>query len=169
MKRKILLALLAFIILSSILYVSLPKDLEAPDFTLNVITEKGLTEEKVTLSNFKGKVIFLDFVMAWCPHCNNMASTIKALYENFSNKGVIFITVAGGDKVATPELTSKFVRDHEISWKVLYDYNLSVFKAYNIEGTPTYIILDKSGKIFWKGIGEKSYEELAKEIEKALS
>jgi len=52
----------------------------SPDFTLPIINDRGLTGENLTLSNLRGRPVFLDFVFEWCPHCNRMT---PRLYMSF--------------------------------------------------------------------------------------
>lgn len=140
---------------------------EAPGFTLKVIDEDGLTGETFSLNSILGNVIFMDFAFEWCPHCNNMAPTIKRLYENYRNKGVVFLTVAGGSGTDVDK-TSDFVKRHEIAWTVVFDANLEVFALYGVRGTPTYFVIDEQGRIVKKLIGEQPYERLAELLDMVL-
>jgi len=140
---------------------------EAPDFKLRIITPEGLTEREFAFSSTRGSVVFLDFVFSWCPHCNNMAPTVKRLYEEYSGKGVVFVTVAGSSG-SSPSATAKFLKDHGVSWTAVYDERMSVFQLYGVSGTPTYFIIDRDGRIVQKLIGERPYEVLKATIEEAL-
>ncbi len=140
---------------------------EAPDFKLRVITQDGLTDREFTFSSTRGSVVFLDFVFSWCPHCNNMGPTIKRLHDEYSAKGVVFVTVAGSSG-SNPSATAKFLRDHGVSWTAVYDERMSVFELYGVSGTPTYFVIDRNGMIVRKLIGEQPYEVLRAAIEEAL-
>ena len=140
---------------------------EAPDFKLRIITPEGLTDKEFTFSSTRGSVVFLDFVFSWCPHCNNMGPTIKRLHEEYSGRGVVFVTVAGSSG-SSPSATAKFLRDHGVSWTAVYDERMSVFQLYGVSGTPTYFVIDRDGRIVRELIGEQPYEVLKAAIEEAL-
>lgn len=131
---------------------TLPK---APDFTLTVIDELGVKNEYVKLSDFRGKPVFLEFTSPTCPHCAKMTPIVKKLYEKYGNK-IVFLSVMVSDNEKTDELCSKFIGEHGVSWTHLIDRDLKVFKAYGVEGTPTYIIIDSEHRIVKKLIGEQS-------------
>jgi Peroxiredoxin len=96
-----------------------------------------------------------------------MAPTIKRLHEEYSGKGVVFVTVAGSSG-SSPSATAKFLRDHGVSWTAVYDERMSVFRLYGVTGTPTYFVIDRNGRIVKELIGARPYEELKASIEEAL-
>ena len=146
---------------------TLEQNTKAPDFTLEIITADGLTGKFFTFSNLIGKPVFMDFAFEWCPHCNNMAPTIKMLYENYHVKGVEFLTVAGSTNTDDTK-TAEFVKKHEIEWTVVFDKNMEVFTLYGVRGTPTYFVIDPSGVVVGKLIGEQPYERLASLLDAVL-
>ncbi|MEM4311375.1 MAG: TlpA disulfide reductase family protein [Nitrososphaerales archaeon] len=149
-------------------FLTFPVRNEAPNFKLREINANGITSREITLSELRGKVIFLEFVAAWCPHCKNMVPTIKELYNEYSSKGVYFLTIAIKDRTATEELTSEFIKKYNIDWTVLFDEKGKVFDLYSVKGIPTYYLINSKGIILSKLSGEHSYEELAQLIEEAL-
>jgi len=64
----------------------------APDFTLPVIDQNGLTGQKPSLSSFRGKVVLLEFMTPNCPHCKTMASVLENLYRQCGRESVVFLT-----------------------------------------------------------------------------
>ena len=135
---------------------NLPK---APDFTLTVIDELGVKNERVKLSDFEGEPVFLEFISPTCPHCEKMTPTVKKLYEKYGNK-VVFLSVMVSYNEKTDELCSKLISEHRVSWIHLVDRDLKVFKAYGVEGTPTYVIIDSEHRIVKKLVGEQSERTL---------
>ena len=137
----------------------------APDFTLRIIDGEGLKDQSFSLSEVKGRPIFIDFIHEWCPHCNNMASTIDRLHSQYGDR-VFFITVAGSSNT-TPEKTAEYIRRHHISWTTVYDDGLNVFRQFGVRGTPTYIVIGPNGIIVGKLEGEQPYtvlEQLVKNV-----
>ncbi len=142
---------------------------EAPDFTLKVLTQNGLSGEEFSLSTARGSVVFMDFAFSWCPHCNRMAPTIKKLHDTYAERGVKFVTVMGNDARTDEQKSAEFLRKHDVSWTAVFDENLDVFNLYSVTGTPTYVVIGKDGRIVGRLVGEQSYDKLASLIEQALA
>ncbi|MCS6784558.1 MAG: TlpA disulfide reductase family protein [Candidatus Caldarchaeum sp.] len=136
----------------------------AKPFTLNLIDGNGLKNEKLSFNPTAGEVVLLDFVHEWCRFCREMAPIMEKLHDEYSGKGVIFVTVAGGYNT-NPAKTAEFIRNYGLSWPVVYDSNLDVFKAYGVQGTPTYFLITKDGKIATKLEGAQTYQTLAQQLE----
>lgn len=144
----------------------LPVVAKAGDFTLPVVTENGLSDQMVSLSSFRGKVVVLEFMVSWCTSCQAMAPTIGALHGAYSDENVIFISVAGTFRGADAESTAKFIRDYGTSWTHVLDSSNALFNSYQVKGTPTYFIIDGNGNIRSIHNGAVSYGTLASDIEK---
>ncbi|MDI6801980.1 MAG: TlpA disulfide reductase family protein [Thermodesulfovibrionales bacterium] len=113
----------------------------APSFVLT-----DLNNKKVSLSDFKGKVIMLEFFAAWCPPCHMMAPEIQAVYEKYKKKGFVVIAISmdmGDDAVSR---VNSFIYDYKVSYPVLFD-DAMVSREYDIRGVPTSFIIDKKGRI----------------------
>jgi thiol-disulfide isomerase/thioredoxin len=143
-----------------------PTKVIAPSFTLRKIDSGGLTNNNFTFNPVSGKVTFIEFVFEWCPHCRNMAPIVEKLHERYGGK-VEFITVAGGYR-ATPEKTAEFIKKYGISWTVVYDQQMQVFKEYGVTGTPTYFVISPDGTVFTWVVGEQTHEYLSLMLDKAL-
>jgi len=133
----------------------------APDFTLPVVDANGLTGQQVSLSSFRGKVVLLEFMEPWCPHCQNMAPALESLYKQFGSQNVVFISVAGPWQGATSDDTAKFVHDYGSSWTYVYDSSGSTMSMYGVTGTPTFFVIGKDGSIVTTLQGELTYDTLA--------
>jgi len=141
----------------------------APDFTLPVVTSSGLSNQTVTLSSFRGKVVFLEFMVSWCRVCQQMAPSVEYLNEKYSGQDVVFLSVAGTQNGASAESTAAFIGQYHATWTHALDTENSAFASYKVQATPTYLILDRSGKILSRFEGSVPTDALAKAIELALS
>jgi len=130
------------------------------DFTLPLVNTAGLTGQTVTLSSFRGKVVLLEFMEPWCPHCQNMAPVLEKLYTQYGSN-VVFLSVAGPWQGATAQDTAKFIRDYGSSWSYVYDASGSVVSEFGVNSTPTFFIVGKDGSIAATYQGEQSFETLA--------
>jgi thiol-disulfide isomerase/thioredoxin len=122
---------------------SLAKGAVAPGFRLPDI--KGRT---VSLSDFKGKVVYLDMWASWCGPCLKEMPYMEALKKKFSNKPVEMIAISIDthldkwlSKIASMKLGGIQLIDSEGS------ENSRIAKDYKIHGVPHYVLIDKSGRI----------------------
>ncbi|HLI46770.1 MAG TPA: TlpA disulfide reductase family protein [Geobacterales bacterium] len=170
-QRNVIIASVVLIFIAGILLLTLQGQQssggQAIDLQLPVINANGLTGSTARLSDFKGNVIFLEFAVEWCPHCRNMVGTISQLYNNFHNKGVVFITIMLSANTDINK-TAQFIKQYGITWLSLYDINGEAQTKYNIQYTPTFIIIDKNFNISYKTEGETSYDTLANQLSKLL-
>ncbi|MEM0337148.1 MAG: redoxin family protein [Candidatus Caldarchaeum sp.] len=141
-------------------------DIAAP-FSLDLIDETGLKNEKVTFRPDSGQIYFIDFIHEWCVHCRNMAPIVERLHQTYAEKGVVFITVAGGYNTDAQK-TAQFIKNYRVTWPVGFDPQLEIFRQYGVRGTPTYVIVNRNGIITAKLEGEQPYEALARELDRLL-
>jgi thiol-disulfide isomerase/thioredoxin len=135
----------------------------ALDFTLPEVGPNGLNGQSVSLSQFRGKVVLLEFMEPWCPHCQNMAPILDNLYKQYGSN-VIFISVAGPWQGATAQDTAKFIKDYSSNWIYLYDSPGTIFSKYGINSTPTFFIIGKDGSVYNSYQGEQPINTLASDL-----
>jgi len=138
----------------------------APDFTLPEVSFSGLTGRKISLSDFYGKPVFLEFLSPLCGHCLKMTPIIKDLQERYGSE-VVFISVmlANASDEASLKISMEFIKKNEAYWIHVVDSDVSVFAEYGVKGTPTYVILNKEHTEVARFIGSGTSE---KDLENAL-
>lgn len=149
----------------------------APDFTLPVVgpnSPTGLTGQSVSLSSFRGKVVFLEFMVPWCPHCRNMAPVLQDLYTKYQNNpNVVFVSVAGAwngpdGKPSTASDAANFITTYGTGWTYVFDSSGTVMNVeYGVTSTPTFFIIGKSGVVFTTFQGEQAEAAIAAAIDNA--
>jgi peroxiredoxin len=135
----------------------------APDFSL-----ENTNGEKVSLSSFKGKVIYIDFWFAACVPCHKLFKDIRSVKEYFkSNSNVIFLTVSVDNNEVWKNALTKFNIEgyHAFTENKFRDH--PVIRTYNVKGYPTTYLIDRNGKLFNLQPSHNP-DELRKEIEAAL-
>ncbi len=111
----------------------------AADFSL-----KDTNGKVVRLSDYKGKVVFLDFWASWCPPCRNSIPAIKNLHKEMSgNSNVIILGINAGESSNT---VTNFIKKQGINYTVLYGNNTTM-QNYSVNGIPAFFIIDKKGNI----------------------
>lgn len=112
----------------------------AQDFTLN-----DNLGEKHQLSDFKGKVVFLDFWASWCKPCREETPILNKIINDYEgNKNIVFISIAVRD---TYDRWLEAIKKDNLQCIHLFDAKEYVSLAYAINSIPRYIIIDKQGKI----------------------
>ncbi|MCL2280144.1 MAG: TlpA family protein disulfide reductase [Oscillospiraceae bacterium] len=109
----------------------------APDFTVPLMT--GGT---FTLSEHRGTVVVLELWTTWCIHCVLKVPIIQELSEQFAGDA-IFIGVNIGE---SPEVVQAFMDEHEITYLIGLDYDMSIHRdLYPSPGIPYMVVVDRNG------------------------
>ncbi len=122
--------------------------IEALDFTL---TDQFGVEH--TLSDYKGKTVFLNFWATWCPPCRAEMPDIQELFEEYGeNEGeeLIVLGIAAPDygSEKSQEGITEFLEQNGYNYPVLMDTTGDIFNRYGIMSYPTTFMIDKDGNIF---------------------
>jgi len=120
---------------------------EAPDFVGKRLTPQGLSGEEFRFSSTRGRIVFLEFAWWRCPVCNRMAPVVRELYNEFSGKGVVFVTVMIDDLQSSVQDNARYIASHEIPWTVVWDEGGSIQHLYDVSATPTYFIVNPEGRV----------------------
>lgn len=133
---------------------------EAPDFTL-----KDLNGKNVSLSQFRGKWVILDFWGSWCGWCIKGMPKLKEAYKEYAGR----LEVIGIDCNETEEAWRAGVAKNELPWVNVYNPKESTLTSqYLVEGYPTKVIINPEGKIADITVGEDPafYTKLASFLNK---
>ncbi len=133
----------------------------APAFTLP--TADG---QPVSLADYRGRVILVNFWATWCPPCVAELPTLNAFYQARQAEG--FVVIAVNDQ-ETPAAVQAFVSENHLSFPVALDRNETVMAAYDVRALPVSIIIDRAGNIRTIHRGEISAEQLAEKINPLLN
>lgn len=119
----------------------------SPDFQL-----QGLDGQTVSLSDFRGKPVLINFWASWCGPCRFEMPFIQEIYEEekWSDKGLVILAVNLGEDAATVE---EFMKSNNVSFTALLDTREKVALEYNTRSIPTTFLIDGSGIIQDKVIG----------------
>lgn len=126
-----------------------------------------------TLSEYKGKVIFLNFWATWCPPCRAEMPDIQKLYERSPKEGEGAVIVLGA---ASPKLGNEkdeagikaFMDKNGYTYPVLMDAKGELFSAYGIRAIPTTFMIDREGNVYGRVQGALSGENIDKVVKQTL-
>jgi thiol-disulfide isomerase/thioredoxin len=137
------------------------KKTTAPGWELN-----DLDGKQVKLSDFKRKVVILNFWATWCAPCRVEIPGFLELQKKYGDKGLAVIGVSVDEQ--GPEVVKEFVKQFQMTYPVVVG-NEKIIEAYGgIDGIPTTFVIDREGRIIGKHIGYEDKETLEKEIQSLL-
>jgi len=140
---------------SAVLYSAGHRPL-APDFTATT-----LNGSRLSFSSYRGRVVVLNFWGSWCAPCREEASTLAVTAEQYRPAGVAFLGVDVRDTTAS---ALAFVRDFGIPYPSVNDpgsqITLDFTSVVPIAGTPTTLVIDRTGHIAGAVFGTATYQEL---------
>lgn len=136
-------------------------EMAAIDFTL--YDQYG---KEHSLSDYKGKTIFLNFWATWCPPCKAEMPDIQELYESYGDEGEVVILGAAAPNFSNEtdaEGIKAFLKENGYTYPVLMDTTGELFMQYGISSYPTTFMIDKEGNVFGYVSGQLS-EDMMKSI-----
>lgn len=118
----------------------------APQFTLN-----DSSGRPVSLSDFSGKVVVLEWVNPQCPFVQRhyQSGTMKTLADRYSGK-VVWLAINSTNS-ATPADNTAWINQYALSYPILSDQDGRVGKAYGAKTTPHMFIVDQQGRLVYRG------------------
>lgn len=121
------------------------------DYNLSLVS---LDDRLVSLYDFKGKTIFLNYWASWCPPCRAEMPAIQNLYDKLKNKNdVVFILVSLDNDISKAK---SFIKNEGFTFPV-YFLNSSLPQIYDTGTIPSTFVISKEGRISVKHIGMADY------------
>lgn len=145
--------------LSGILYVqtqrsTVPSRFPAPDFAL-----ADLSGHTHRLSDYRGKIVFLNLWATWCPPCRDEMPSMERLYRRLANTN--FAMLAISQDTDPNESVRPFVEQFGLSFPILVDREGNVPPKYGVTGYPETFIIDPNGSVIDHIVGPRNWESEA--------
>ncbi len=162
-KKSLILAALLLIGLSLIVYFVSQRDtgkkepiaavgLPAP----NLEVADAATGRTLSSSDFKGRVLFINFWATWCQPCREEMPSIEGLFKHFmDNKDFVMLTVLFRDD---PQTGINYLRQNRFNFPLMLDMGGQAARAYGLTGVPETYIVDKKGILREKIIGPYQWD-----------
>jgi peroxiredoxin len=134
----------------------------APDFSL-----QDLHGQSRRLSEFRGKVVFLNVWATWCPPCRMEMPSMEHLYRRLKDRDFVMLAVSEDED--SSQAVQKFVDQMGLTFPVLVDPEGVVPGRYGVTGYPETFIIDREGRVIHHTIGPDEWDtEQAYEFFKRL-
>ncbi len=136
--------------------------IHAPDFEL-----KTLEGKSVRLSDYRGKIVFLNFWATWCPPCRQEMPDFNSANQKLLKEGKAVILTVNVQE--DPQNVREFVEEKNLTLPVLLDETGEVSYIYNVQSIPTTYIVNLDGTIYNAILGktnEKALITLGRKITK---
>ena len=134
---------------------------KAPGFTL-----PG-QNQTIQLSNYKGKVVYLDFWASWCDPCKRSFPWMNELQALYGKDGFEIIAV---NLDTSRKDAEEFLKQMPAKFEIAFDKSGKTAEAYNLKAMPSSFLIDKNGRLVHKSLGYRLEEKkiVEKKIQKLL-
>ena len=135
----------------------------APD-----IPFKDIDGKEMRLSDFKGKVLYVDFWATWCGPCKMAMKMMKPMKEELIDKDIVYVFIAGEN---SPEATwNNMIPDiHGEHYRLTNAQWAAICNKFEVRGVPTYLVLDREGKQTYRSVGFPGTDAVKGELLKVLN
>ncbi len=138
-----------------------PKRPMAKDFTATDL----LTGKEISLSDYRGKIVFLNFWGSWCPPCRAEMPAFEEVYKQYRDDDVVIIGVGIND---SEENLIKFAKSIGITYPIVYDRTNEIARHYRIRSLPTTYRINQKGEIQGVAQGGLNQDQLIQAIQELL-
>lgn len=109
----------------------------------------------VKLSDYRGKVVFLNFWATWCPPCRAEMPAMEKLHAKFKDRPFQMLAVNYMERTAK---VKAFVKEMKLTFPILLDFHGTIGENYNAQNLPVTYIIDKQGNIIRRAIGPRVWD-----------
>ena len=130
---------------------SITKTIVASNFKL-----QNMDEENIELSDFRGKVVLLNFWATWCPPCIREMPSMERLQQQVDKDSFKVIAI---NQMEDPDDVFAFTGQLEMdpSFEILFDQTSEVSRMYAVRGLPTTYLIDKKGNVRYRAVGGRLF------------
>lgn len=115
---------------------------------------EDINGRQVSLNDFKGKFVLLNFWATWCAPCRKEMPAMSNLHNEFNGEGLEVVGVHVGPSLAG---VKKFLESVPVSFTILIDKDMGL-ASWGVRGLPTSFLVNPDGKLVYKAVGEREWD-----------
>lgn len=121
----------------------------------------------IRLSDFRGKIVYLDFWASWCGPCKQSFPWMNAMHEKYKSEGLVVLAINLDSNI---EDAHKFLSSNNANFSVAFDNKGATPRTYSVKGMPSSFIISREGKIIFQHVGfnENDKNKLEQKIIESL-
>jgi thiol-disulfide isomerase/thioredoxin len=152
-------------------FLAAPNKSETPDSTSSVkmaapLTGPDLNGKPLSLSDFSGKVVLVDYWATWCDPCRAEIPGLVKLYDRLKGKGFVILGVDMDEEGA--KAVKPFMVQQPINYPIILNGGERAPKGWVVPGLPTAYLISRDGRVLKRWFGEKDFDELDAAVNAAL-
>jgi peroxiredoxin len=140
---------------------------QAPDFTG---ANRWYNSAPLTMQELHGKVVLVEFWTRECINCIDVLPHTKALYDKYAKDGLVVVGVHTPeyDEERDPNQLKSAIRQYQITWPLAMDNDNRIWNAYGNHYWPATYLIDQSGHVVYRTVGEGNYDETERRVRELL-
>lgn len=136
--------------------LALQKGFPVPNFVLPALANTPANAKSLKLSDYRGKVVYIDFWASWCIPCRVSLPALNELYIKHGAQGFEIIAINMDENEAD---ALKFLKTFPVNYPVVHDRTGLVAEGYEVKSMPHAVIIDKAGKLRYLHEGYKKRDK----------
>ena len=132
------------------------------------LTLRDQNDNEVSLSDFAGKIVYINFWGTWCPVCCQELNDIQRLYDAYADSDevqVLTLVYPNSGQEGSVDDIKAFIQENNITFPVLFDEEGLLFAEYGITAFPTVVVIDQNQNVYGYLSGGISYETMENILE----
>jgi thiol-disulfide isomerase/thioredoxin len=153
MSRQLFIYLIFFVLTAPVLAKELMDPMSGSPKAVGFNLE-GIDGKEVSLEDYKGKFVLLNFWATWCAPCRKEMPAMSNLHNEFGGEGLEVVGVHVGPSLAG---VKKFLESVPVSFTILIDKDMSL-AGWGVRGLPTTFLINPEGKLVYQAVGEREWD-----------
>ena len=150
----------AFAAMNNQTLTKVPGNPDAPEFNLE--DQDG---NFLKMSDYKGKVVIVNFWATWCPPCRKEMPSMQRAWEILKKENIEMLAINVGED---SDQIFSFTAEYPVEFPLIMDKDSSVVRQWKVRGLPTTYIVNPAGQIVYQAIGDREWDsdEIMNQIRK---